>query len=91
MCKIDTSLLIDDYCKKQYVVTATYSEGEYVAVCNEYDDGTTTIVPVNDRGKVCDRSKTYHHKGRPTATMIRDALRIDRWQPARLVIEKLVA
>lgn len=87
MCKFDISVVKDDSCRKQYIVTAECVDGEYVAVCNEYDDGTTDLIPVNDLGKVCDRAKTYRHKGRPTAAMIRDTLRIERWMPARLMVE----
>lgn len=80
MCKFDKRDVMDENCLKQYVVTCFTIDGEYAVVCNVNDDGTTDVIPVNDKGKVCAESLTFRtvrDDGKPTYRMVNHVLNID--------------
>lgn len=88
MCKF-ASEVKDTECKRQYVAHVVFLGDEYDVVCNINHEGTTDVVPVNDRGKVNGRGKTFIGTKRPTARMIRDVLGIDRWFPCDIQLEAI--
>lgn len=88
MCKF-AGEIYDPECKRQYVAHVIFMDDEYDVVCNLNYDGTADLVPVNARGKVNDRGKTYRCSNRPTNRMVRDVLRIGRGEPCTIAYERI--
>lgn len=91
MCKFAKEVY-DPMCYRQYVAHVVFMDDQYDVVCNINEEGTADLVPVNQRGKVNDRGKTFEHydiRKRPTNRMIRETLRIDRNEPCTISFERI--